>query len=173
MVKTYSVGKVKQLIDLNEDSVNFDITFRVSSHNKEPFYLLVVDQTTLDSSPDLQYKHIQQGEISGSVLHDKNVYQNYFLILKADEPCECDVEITKKELPRTTLAPINNKKNDGFNWVKILIIVTGVVVAGLVLYWMFRKKENTVTYTPLASPKHSPNPSPNPILQKLKNLNLT
>ena len=98
-MKTYSVSKVKQLIDLNGDSVNFEINFRVSSHNKEPFDILVVDQSTLDSDPDLQYKSVTNGTISGKVRGDKNVYENHFIILKASNPCECDVEIEKTELP--------------------------------------------------------------------------
>lgn len=98
--KTYKLSKIKQLIDLNGDSTNFDIQFRVASRNGEPFDILVVDQTTLDNSPELQYKKAN-GQMSGNMVQDKNVYQNYFIVLKADDPCECDVEIIKKELPKT------------------------------------------------------------------------
>lgn len=103
--QTHQVGKIKKLIDLNGDTTNFDITFRVASRNKEPFELLVVDQTTLDNTPNLEYKKVDNGAISGNIVHDKNVYQNYFLILKAENPCDCDVEITKKELPKTLTPP--------------------------------------------------------------------
>lgn len=98
-MKTYSVSKVKQLIDLNGDSVNFEINFKVSSRNKEPFDILVVDQATLDSNPNLQYKNVTNGIISGKVRQDKNIYQNHFIILKSDIPCECDVEVSKIDLP--------------------------------------------------------------------------
>jgi hypothetical protein len=70
-MKTYSVSKVKQLIDLNGDSVNFEVSFKVSSRNKEPFEILVVDQATLDSDPNLQYKSVTNGIISGKVKKDK------------------------------------------------------------------------------------------------------
>ena len=70
--KTYSVSNVKQLIDLNGSSTNFDISFKVTSRNKEPFHMLVVDQTTLDNNPNLQYKHVEGGEISGNLKNDKN-----------------------------------------------------------------------------------------------------
>lgn len=158
-MKTYSVSKVKQLIDLNGDTVNFEISFKVSSHNKEPFDILVVDQDTLDSDPNLQYKNVTNGVISGKVRKDKNVYQNHFIILKANNPCECDVEIQMTELPEfiqqeqfeqpqqpqhmnqqvMERQELNSDKNDGFHWIKIVLIVGFVVGIGFVLYWVSQK----------------------------------
>jgi hypothetical protein len=166
-MKTYSVSKVKQLIDLNGDSVNFEVSFKVSSRNKEPFEILVVDQATLDSDPNLQYKSVTNGVISGKVRKDKNVYQNHFIILKANNPCECDVEIQMTELPefiqqeqfkvqdqdsqqaqlpiQTThhsqpvMDRLNSDKNDGFHWIKIILIVGFVAGIGFVLYWVSQK----------------------------------
>jgi hypothetical protein len=168
-MKTYSVSKVKQLIDLNGDSVNFEVSFKVSSRNKEPFDILVVDQATLDSDPNLQYKSVTNGVISGKVRKDKNVYQNHFIILKANNPCECDVEIQMNELPEfieqehfkyardsppaeTVQQPrqggqvsqpvtdrLNSDKNDGFHWIKIVLIVGFVAGIGFLLYWVSQK----------------------------------
>lgn len=161
--KTYSVGKIKQLVDLNGESTNFDAQFRIVSKNKEPFYLLVVDQTTLDNNPNLEYKKADKGEISGHIVHDKNVYQNYFIILKADEPCECDVEITKKELPKTpdmpvTKSPQQTKKSDSFNMTNILIIVGTVVITGALFYYFYYKTnaKQTPANSRLPSPVNSP-----------------
>lgn len=216
--KTYSVSNVKQLIDLNGDSTNFDIKFRVSSHNHEPFDILVVDQTTLDNNPNLQYKKADKGEISGDLKHENNVYQNYFLILRADNPCNCDVEITKKELPKAQkpvpqqppVQPQQNHralpgppKSDGFNWMKILLVVGVVTAGGILFYWLSKKKENDDTkvagvasppdmekgfkfYSPALSSHHSATPSAstrsspggmstggNPLLRRLKNLHVS
>ena len=79
---TYILSKVKQLIDLNGDSINFDISFTVNCQDDTPFKLLVVDQTTLDNSEELEYKE-QTNTISGNIVADKNVYQNYFLLLRS------------------------------------------------------------------------------------------
>lgn len=201
--KTYSVSNVKQLIDLNGDSTNFDITFKVRSHNKEPFHLLVVDQTTLDNNPNLEYKKVDDGEITGSLNHTKDVYQNYFLILKADKPCNCDVEISKKELPKGMVkqqqiqqqenySPAMSPKKDGFNWMKIMLILAGIIAVCFVIYWFYKskdkpKQEHVINndnspqefnfYNDFAK-SSSPSPSPsdhsedNPLLQRLKSLNL-
>jgi hypothetical protein len=95
----YTLGKQKQLIDLNGDSVNFDLNFFCESLDGSEFDVLVVDQQTLDSNPNnLSYKHAQ-GKISGNISSDKNIYQNYFLILKADHDCQVNVMINKQVLP--------------------------------------------------------------------------
>jgi hypothetical protein len=95
--KTVMVTNRQQLIDLNGEMINFDLTFTATSKNKEPFDILVVDQTTLDNNPKLEYKRAN-GVISANIISDKNVYQNYFLCIKADNPCEVDVVIEKKEI---------------------------------------------------------------------------
>jgi hypothetical protein len=200
MSKVYKVGKVKQLIDLNQDSTNFDASFRISSKNKAPFDILVVDQTTLDTNPNLEYKRAD-GEISGRIVHDKNTKQNFFIILKADQDCECMVEIDKKDLPKSpppppvqTPPPTAPKiVDEGTNWPKVLLIVLVVVGIGFALYWFSKKRDgedngdvNAKLYTPpekSASPAHpSASPSPvtlamgknkgNPLLDRLKSLKL-
>lgn len=163
--KTYSVGKIKQLIDLNGESTNFDAQFRIVSKNKEPFDILVVDQTTLDNNPNLEYKKAD-GEISGNIVHDKNVYQNYFIILKADQPCECEVEITKKELPKTAVMPVQNsptqtkKSENTFSWVNIIIIAGVAGIVGILFYYMYfvrnsGYKDESPMQSRMQSPAHS------------------
>lgn len=164
------LSKVKQLVDLNGDSVNFEIKFRVSTKNKEPFDLLVVDQTTLDNNPALEYKKITEGEISGSIVQDKNIYQNYFLILKADTPCECMVEIQKKELPKTILPVVETRPKIVEESNKWMFIVGGVVIAGLIWYLFFNKKKGDLLPAP-ELPSALPTPE-NPFLQRFRNLNL-
>jgi hypothetical protein len=142
---TYILSKVKQLIDLNGDSINFDISFTVNCQDDTPFKLLVVDQTTLDNSEELEYKE-QTNTISGNIVADKNVYQNYFLILKAEKECKVDVEITKKELPITPTPEnesIENKQlqeqENSIDWKKIMLIAVSVCVL-LLLWYLYNKK---------------------------------
>ena len=94
----YKVTKTKQLIDLNNDKVNFKLTFNVKSVNNEPFYTLIVNQTSLDNGDELNYKNVTNGSIAGEIVSDKNNYQNYFLIIKADSPCDCEVTIDIEEI---------------------------------------------------------------------------
>jgi hypothetical protein len=186
--KTYTLGKIKKLVDLNGDTVNFDINFRVKSKNNQPFEMLVVDQTTLDSNPNIEYKKVVNGEISGNLVHDKNIYQNYFLILKSENPCECEVEIQKKELPKTPPPPVptvmenyqnnDNSKKSWFKMKTILLIVLVIGILGYGYYWYSnRNKSESVnkpeakfkfysppqsSASPHASPHASPQASPQP-----------
>lgn len=192
--KTYTLSKVKQLVDLNGSSVNFDVNFTVVSKDSKPFQVLVVDQTTLDNNPTLEYKMVTEGQISGNVRNDKNVYQNHFLVLKADTPCECEVEIVKTELPKMIQPPVEVppqliQANHETDWKKIALVAIAVVLGGYVLYTFFYKKKDNNTESPVAVPRieelpkftfmSSPSASrsssvdmPNPLVARLKNLNI-
>lgn len=96
--KVITLSSIKQLIDLNGSSTNVDITFTAKSLDNSDFYALVVDQQTLDSNIPLEFK-LARGSISANIISDNNVYQNHFLCLKSDKPCQVEVVIDKKEIP--------------------------------------------------------------------------
>ena len=180
--KVYQIGKIKQLIDLNGDSTNFQADFHVFSKDKQPFELTVTDQTSLDNDPVLKYQEVKNGDISGSISHDKNIYQNYFLVLKTDSPCTCTVEITKKELPKAVPQPpvqppkqsiALDTQSTGLNWSKILIFLGILFVFGLGLYYYSKKSQPDVKMSMSARSRSvSDDVAPNKLLQRLKRLNL-
>ena len=161
-------GGGKQLIDLNGISANFDLTFTATSSDNSEFHALVVDQNTLDKVPhdSLEFKKAT-GSISGNIVSDKNVYQNYFLCLKSDKPCQIEVVINKKEIhpkpqpppshpPLRVNAPTPDKpivKPSSTNWKLFIIIIVLIVGGGLCYYMYVNKKkqqknrgiENTMT----------------------------
>lgn len=179
--KTVKLGKIKQLIDLNGDSTNFDLSFKVSCHDDTPFKVLVVDQTTLDNTPELQYKETSK-TISGNIVSDKNVYQNHFLVLKADNECTVDIELTKKILPKTPdtemgVLPFDMQRDrmrspqkvstgdSCISWKKVGLIALVVVIGLVVLWWLYKRKGDTKTnetsqeqFKPLQS-NHGADPS--------------
>ena len=144
----YIINKVKKLIDLNEQLVNFDLTFSVSCKEGVPFEALVVDQNTLDSNPNLEYKKASNGTISGHLVSDKNTYQNFFLILQSDKECEVEVTIQRKEIaPQQQPQPesYRNTENSGSNFKpnKInlkLILITVVIIVGVLFLWYYFNK---------------------------------
>jgi hypothetical protein len=101
LMTTYSITKTNKLIDLNGDKTNFVCSFECRSENGEDFYTSVVDQTTLDNEEDgIHYSKSINGVASNTFTSNNNIYQNHFLVLKADEPCEVLVNINVKELPK-------------------------------------------------------------------------
>lgn len=95
--KTYQVDKHKQLIPLNGSMVNFTCFFEVKSKDKKPFNLAIVEQGEMKPK---QFKLVEDGYINGQLDSDGQL-KTYFLVLKAPQPCECDVRVVNKpkELP--------------------------------------------------------------------------
>jgi hypothetical protein len=182
--KTYAVNKIRQLIDLNGDSINFDLTFTATSKDNKPFDIIVVDQETLNSQPTLQYKQAQ-GSISGNIVADKNVFQNYFLCLRAAEPCEVTVRIEKKNIRPNLPTPSQSVQGSNLshkpplkppsrlgkcNW-KVIAIVAVVIGGCALLYYFYTQKKkktqpelpNVDSVLPTPAPTPTPTPAPTPV----------
>ena len=153
---TYTLTPQNQLIDLNGDLVNFDLTFSAVSKDGTPFNAVVVDQHTLDNNPQLEHKIAENGSIGGNIISDKNHYQNFFLVLKAHEkPCEVEVTIDKKSIqpniPQQVpeQAPTQQQKSGSSMWKWVLIIVA-LLLLGFLIWQQFgsKKKESTPTKLP-------------------------
>ena len=73
-----------QLLDLNNDLINFDLNFKVTTNENDEFEALVMTKTDLDKYQDLNDIEMKTapGVIKGNIRANDNVYQNYFLILR-------------------------------------------------------------------------------------------
>lgn len=87
--KTYQVDKHKQLIPINGSMVNFSCFFEVTSKDKKPFNITIVEQGEIKPK---QYKLVDNGYINGKLESDGQL-KSYFLVLKSQQPCECNVTI--------------------------------------------------------------------------------
>ena len=90
-----------QLVDLNKKLVNFKIDFEVLSAEKKEFDAVVLNQSTINNYDALDKIEMKRapGHISGTIVADNNKYENYFIILKSDEPHSVDVTTTVEEIP--------------------------------------------------------------------------
>lgn len=164
ITKNITLNTHKQLVDLNGDKVNFNLTFEVKTQNGEPFQVVVVTQSILDSENEvpIEYKDAKDGYISGNIVSDKNKYENYFLLLKADKPTECTVTINLQDAPPAQQPPLNflkeppppnvlasssvnpddteNKSKSAFPWVTVIIIALILIGGGLAWYFLIYKK---------------------------------
>ena len=94
--------------------------------------------------------------MGGNILADKNVHQNWYLILKSDNECEVDIMIELQELPDdipdNTLQPMQQQQDPGFSFVKKpfyksknMWIVIGIIVVlffGVFFYYKTNKNSN-------------------------------
>jgi hypothetical protein len=90
--KTYQIDKHKQLIPLNGTMVNFSCFFEVKSKDNKPFNITIVEQGEIKPK---QYKLVDNGYINGQLESDGQL-KSYFLVLKAQNVCECDVRVVLK-----------------------------------------------------------------------------
>lgn len=137
--KIYLVTPMNQLINLNQNLTNFDLEVKVTSQNSKPFQVFVADQNTLDSGK-IEYATADQGFITINLKNDNNVHQSYFLVLRSDEPCRCQVEIKKQEIPAAIPVKNSSEIKQSINWFKIILVILGILIAGYLIYRFFLKK---------------------------------
>lgn len=127
----YNLGKIKQIVDLNGDSVNFNLTFTIKSKSAIPFKMLVTTQENLDfDEVEQDFKVAEMGEISADISADNNEYNNYILILQSQEPNQVEVTIDKEDLP---LREITQKSTGVWTYLAVLISLF-LVLIGLWLH---------------------------------------
>lgn len=116
--KKIKLSPIKQLIDLNGEKVNFDLNFEVKTIDNSPFEALVVTQAILDSGEEIKYKNVSEGIITGNIVADKGIYDNYFILLRAKKEVECEVNISIKDInqnlenQKRVVLPIQNKNQN-------------------------------------------------------------
>jgi hypothetical protein len=135
---TLKIGKRHQLIDLNRDNTNFRLHFQcVSNPPDQPYQLCVASQTDLDSMEisNLPFKDVV-GTMSGNIVADKNKYENYFIVLQADQECDVvvAVDLEPMELVNEPLVMEKEKvvAHDWKKWIIWLFVI--IVVIGLFIY---------------------------------------
>lgn len=154
-----TLSSQRQLVDLNQQSTNFELTFNVTSLENKEFYILVADQTTLDNEDNLEFKKVS-GNISGNITADKNVYQNYFLCLKSDNPCVVKINVEKTEIEPNVEDDIRENQETVnkpfFNMKTILIVVSVIAVLCLLYYFFYYKKRNENVLSSLSIEEDNP-----------------
>ena len=154
-----TLSSQRQLVDLNQQSTNFELTFNVTSLENKEFYILVADQTTLDNEDNLEFKKVS-GNISGNITADKNVYQNYFLCLKSDNPCVVKINVEKTEIEPNIEDDIRENQETVnkpfFNMKTILIMVSVIAVLCLLYYFFYYKKRNENVLSSLSIEEDNP-----------------
>jgi hypothetical protein len=163
MSKLINVSNVQQLIDLNQDLVNFKLDFKVSSENNSPFNAVVASQAKLDSGEPLVFKNVDNGSIAGNIIADTGDKQNYYLVLKSETPTKCKVEINLEEIPINkkilerneeaklkefqqhqqhlhNLKKMGNNHSSFFNTKNLILF--SLIFGGILFYYLFYVKKN-------------------------------
>jgi hypothetical protein len=99
---TVTVDTQVQLVDLNKTYTNFSLA--VSCTSTKPFYARIATQKEIDTVTP-QGEKIVSGTFHKSLRVESNVYENYYLVLWADEQSTVNVAIQLEVLPDTSIPP--------------------------------------------------------------------
>lgn len=164
----YTLNSVQQLFELNPQNYkNFQSYFVVKSSTNEPFWGLVVDQETLDSGVQLEFKSADNGYFSGEIIQDTNNSNNWYLVLKSIKPnvvvLDIKTQSIQPQLNITTNPPnttpdsqnqqnsqvseqkdnsklsLTKKEDDKFPLWKIAVIVLIILMLAGGGYYFFKK----------------------------------
>lgn len=157
-----------QLIDLNKEYVNFDISFECRAVDAtKNFEVIVVNQEQLNTIDltNLTMKETKGGYISGNIIADEDKYQNYFLIMRSitEDPIEVDLEIRIKPIdPKPTnldqpspiapptqdhfpphhddnMMPCSTVSTSSTNQTQLVLMVVGLLILGGAIGYYFWK----------------------------------
>lgn len=144
IVKSLTLDKIKQLVDINADLTNFKASVEIIPKSGEEYEVAFVNQTILDNAEEFEYSKVK-GPFTYGFESVDDMYQNHFLCLKAALPVDVEVKIDTQELPSQVVktrpeaddvqtAPPEEKFYHK-TWFKILI---GVVLFCF-LIWLYNK----------------------------------
>lgn len=99
-ITTLELSPRHQLVDLNKKLVNFKLDFNVVSLNDKDFEAVVMNQTDINKYDNLDTIEMKTApkKISGNIIADNNVYENYFLILRSKEPQNVEIRTNVEEI---------------------------------------------------------------------------
>ena len=101
-VKTYTIGKVMQLIPLNEGNEQFNLDFYIKAESD--FHFAVVDQTQLDEGALLDFKQSNAGEVSGNIKNNDN--KSFYIALKSlDKSTDLTVSLAHRPIEKPPPPP--------------------------------------------------------------------
>jgi len=162
--KLINLTNVQQLIDLNQDLTNFKLEFTIVSENNTPFNAVVASQAKLDSGEPLEFKNVENGSISGNIIADNGVKQNYYLVLKTEIPTKCKLEINIEEIPMNEKHNQQQEMKNNTEFERYMhahggksvetsffssktFLLLSILVGGLVMYYLFYGKQNNTNAT--------------------------
>ena len=147
-----NINNIKQLIPINADMINFKIDFYIKSDDGKKFECLVIDQNTLDEKENLEYNLVDKGEISGQVISDRNVRQNWFILLKSEEPCSVTLRLESQQFPDfiplkddiKTVADLQQQHpTEERSWFPFIIL--GIIILGMLYFVLFNSTSSSTT----------------------------
>lgn len=144
----YNIGDRHVLVDLNKDLTNFKLTFECISQPQNEYQICVTNQNELDTKQmsELVMKDVVGGTMSGNIVADSNIYENYFLVLRSNANSEVVVVVDLEPIEAATTltqepaAAANNDthKTIVFDWKRIVMVVLLLLIMIALIYYIVK-----------------------------------
>ena len=113
--KEYTINRSLQLIDLNQEFINFVATFDVkASKLDDKFMLCIVDEEQLEDEDSIKFQNIV-GHIDGDISNNNDHYKNFYIALKSMNEINITVKITVDDINVIDNDIIDNTNNNDLN----------------------------------------------------------
>ena len=99
-VNKYTVGKVMQLIPINDDQTEFNTDFYLKANDE--FHFAVCDQEVLDNGAALDFKQSTNKQVSGNIKSSASDPKSYYIALKSiNEKVDVNVSLAPRPVEMT------------------------------------------------------------------------
>ncbi len=98
-VEKYTVGKVMQLIPINDDLNEFSMDFYLKGN--DAFHFAVCDQNALDNGTTLDFKQSNNKEVSGNIKSNGEPKSYYIALKSINEKVEINVSLAPRPVDMT------------------------------------------------------------------------
>jgi hypothetical protein len=98
-VKKYTVGKVMQLIPINDELNEFSMDFYLKGNDE--FHFAVCDQNALDNGAALDFKQSNNKEVSGNIKSNGEPKSYYIALKSINEKVEINVSLAPRPVDMT------------------------------------------------------------------------
>lgn len=91
--KEYSINDSLQLVDLNQEYINFTAKFDIKAEDPTSnFMMSVIDETFLEEDDKINFNAVV-GHIDGDIENNNDTYKNFYIALKSKKPTKVNVKI--------------------------------------------------------------------------------
>ena len=91
--KEYNINDSLQLIDLNQEYINFTAKFDIKSEDPTSnFMMSVIDEELLEDESKINFNAVV-GHIDGDIENNNDTYKNFYIALKSKKPTKVNVKI--------------------------------------------------------------------------------
>jgi ATP-dependent Zn protease len=150
----YDVSNLRQLIDINNDIVNFTASIKIEMENDGECQIAIITENNLSRSDGIDYKTVVGGIEMVVSNEKKNTFETTYLMIKSENPTRCNIEMNVKDDgviqevrsndTRERVGKTEHKK--GSNKQKFISVAVIILIIIIVSFFLYKNRNPTSIY---------------------------